>query len=271
MRPFPSLLALIPLLAVAVSTVAPAAELTIFAATSLSDVLREAGPAFSTATGDRLRFNFAASGTLARQIKDGAPADLFISADEPRLDQLIKAKLLIADTRHTLLANTLVIVSREDSPKPRSLADLENASFRRIAIGDPATVPAGTYAKQHLDRLGLWSALEPKLLPVDSVRAALAAVESGNAECGFVYKTDALTSQKVKIALEVPHSEGPRIVYPAAVVTDSKHPEAAATFLAWLAAPEAQEIFAKHGFLPTPPENPSVFSVPSVGTPSDPR
>lgn len=250
MRRLPSLLALLALPALA--SFARAADLTVFAAASLSDSLREAGAAYSAETGRSLRFNFGGSGTLARQIKDGAPADVFISADELRLDQLIDARLLRADTRRALLANTLVVVvstERRDELKLATLGDLGDTRFRRLALGDPATVPAGSYAKQQLGRLDLWTALEAKVLPLDSVRAALAAVESGNAEAGFVYKTDALASRKVAVVFEVPPAEGPRVVYPAAVVTDSKNPDAATALIAWLAAPKAQALFARHGFL----------------------
>lgn len=238
---------LIAIIAAATST---AAEVTVFAAASLSDTLKELAPLYNRATGDTLRFNFGASGALARQIKEGAPADVFFSADELRVDQLEKAGLLLDGTRRTLLANTLVVVIAAEGGAPvRTLADLVKADVRRIAIGEPATVPVGTYTKEYLQKTGDWKKLTDKLVPLDTVRAALAAVESGNAEAGFVYKTDALASKKVKIAIEVSVGEGPKITYPVAVLKDSKQAEAAKALLVFLAGSEAQKVFAKYGFL----------------------
>jgi molybdate transport system substrate-binding protein len=230
---------------------ASAAELTVFAAASLSDALKEIAPAYTKAMGNTVRFNFGASGTLARQIKEGAPADLIVSADELRVDQLEKAGLLLSGTRHTILANQLVvIVAAENGAPVASLADLAKVDVRRIAIGEPGTVPVGTYTKKHLERLGLWAQVTGKCVPLDNVRAVLAAVESGNADVGFVYRTDALISRKVRIAVLVPLSDGPKITYPVAVVRSTMAPDAAKAFAAFLAGPDAQKVFAKFGFLP---------------------
>ena len=229
---------------------ASAAELTVFAAASLSDALKEIAPAYTKATGDTLRFNFGASGALARQIKEGAPADLIVSADELRVDQLEKAGLLLAGTRRTILANQLVVVVAVENGAPvAALADLARPEVKRIAIGEPATVPVGTYTKEHLEKLGLWAQVSGKTVPLDNVRAVLAAVEAGNADAGFVYRTDALISKKVRVAVLVPLAEGPRITYPVAVVAGTKSVEAAKAFAAFLAGPEAQVVFAKFGFL----------------------
>jgi molybdate transport system substrate-binding protein len=230
---------------------ASAAELTVFAAASLSDALKEIAPAYTRATGNTVRFNFGASGTLARQIKEGAPADVFVSADELRVDQLEKAGLLLPGTRKTILANQLVvIVASADGAPVASLADLAKVDVRRIAIGEPATVPAGAYAREHLEKLGLWTQVAGKSVPLDNVRAVLAAVESGNADAGFVYRTDALISKKVRIAILVPLVDGPGITYPVAVMRDTKAPEAAKEFAVFLAGPDAQKVFATFGFLP---------------------
>ena len=230
---------------------AAGAELNVFAAASLADAFKELAPLFQTATGYTLRCNFGASGALARQIKEGAPADVIFSADELRVEQLEKAGLLLPGTRKIILANTLVLVVAADGGAPvTTLADLTRADIHRVAIGEPATVPAGTYAKEHLEKLGLWQPLLPKLVPLDTVRAVLAAVEEGNAEAGFVYQTDALISKKVKIAVAVRRDEGPKITYPVAVLKDARSPEAARALVAFLAGPEAQKVFAKFGFLP---------------------
>ena len=234
-----------------IATLATAAQLNVFAAASLSDALKELAPQFQAASGHTLRNNFGASGALARQIKEGAPADVFISADELRVDQLEKAGLLLPGTRQTILANTLVVVIAVDGGAPVAKpADLTKADVRRVAIGEPATVPVGTYTKEYLQKLGLWKPLLDKMVPLDNVRAVLAAVEAGNADAGFVYQTDALISKKVKIAIAVPRAEGPSITYPAAVLKDARSPEAARALLAFLAGAEAQKVFAKHGFLP---------------------
>lgn len=230
---------------------ARAAEINVFAAASLSDVFTELAPQFTAATGHTLRFNFGASGALARQIKEGAPADAIFSADELRVDQLEKAGLLLPGTRRTLLANSLVVVVGIDEVAPVStLPDLAKPGVRRIAIGEPATVPVGTYTKEHLQKTKLWSQVIDKCVPLDNVRAVLAAVESGNADAGFVYKTDALISKKVRIAIEIPREAGPSITYPGAVLKDARQPAAATAFLDWLAEPATQATFAKYGFAP---------------------
>lgn len=240
----------------ALSPLLRAADLTVFAAASLSDALTEIAPLYAKSTGDKLRFNFGSSGSLARQIRAGAPADVIFSADELRLDQLDQDGLLLAGTRRTLLANILVLVVTSDTTAVTTLADLAKPSVRRVVFGDPATVPVGTYAKEHLGKLGLWDPLQSKTVFVDNARAVLAAVESGNADAGIVYKTDALISKKTKIAVEIPPATGPSITYPAAVIGDTQSPDAAKKLLLWLATPDAQSIFAKHGFLPgaVPPD-----------------
>lgn len=229
---------------------AVAAQLNVFAAASLSDAFAELAPEFRAATGNTLRCNFGASGTLALQIKEGAPADVMFSADEIRMDQLEKAGLLMPGTRRTLLANQLVLVVAADRGAPVAVpADLTKTAISHVAIGQPAIVPAGTYAKEYLQKLGLWKQLHDKLVPLDNVRAVLAAVETGNADAGFVYRTDAMISNRVRIAFAVPLAVGPKITYPAAVIRDTKSPEAARALMTFLAGPEAQKVFAKYGFL----------------------
>lgn len=227
-----------------------AADLAVFAAASLSDAFKELAPIYARSSGDRLRVNVGSSGALARQIREGAPADIIVSADELRIDQLDQDGFLLAGTRHTLLSNSLVLVVASDHPAVTTMADLAKPAVRRVVFGDPATVPVGTYSREYLGKLGLWEPLQSKAVFVDNVRAVLAAVESGNADAGIVYKTDARISKKVKIAVEVPPAEGPSITYPAAVIKDTKNPDAAKKLVLWLAGPAAQSVFAKHGFLP---------------------
>lgn len=230
-----------------------AVELNVFAAASLSDALKEIAKTYEPASGDKLHYNFAASSALARQIKEGAPADVFFSADEAKMDDLAKGNLITADTRVSLLSNTLVIVVNADRGAVIATpGDLANASIGKIALAEPESVPAGIYAREYLQKIDLWKKVSRKVVPTENVRACLSAVEAGNADAGIVYKTDALISKKVKIAYEVTVAEGPRISYPLAVVKDSKNAEAARKFAAHAASPEARAVFVKYGFLPAP-------------------
>ena len=225
-------------------------EITVFAAASLTDALKEIGADYEKSSGDKVIFNFAASNTLEAQIKAGAPADLFFSAAEPKMDDLAKAGLVAKDTRKDLLSNSLVVVVPEDSAATLTSAkDLAGDKFRKIALGETKSVPAGVYAKACLEKIGIWPQIEPRVIPCENVRTALAAVETGNVDAGIVYKTDALHSKKVKIAYEVPVAEGPAIAYPIALVNDSKHVAAAKKFLDYLGKPESLKIFEKYGFV----------------------
>jgi molybdate transport system substrate-binding protein len=229
---------------------ARAAELLVFGAASLTDVLKELGDSYGKSTGDKITFSFGASNTLARQIQAGAPADLFLSADEKSMDGLDKGRLLLAGTRKSVLSNTLVVVVPAGSSlKIAAPEDLAAPGVRVLALAEPQSVPAGIYAKQYLQSKKLWARVIDRVVPTENVRAALAAVEVGNAEAGIVYKTDAGISKKVKVAYEVPRAEGPKISYPFAVVAATKQPDAARRFLTWLESPDALEVFRKYGFL----------------------
>jgi len=235
-------------------TRAGAAELHVSAAASLTDALSEIARTWESKSGDRIRFNFGASSTLARQISEGAPADLFISADEEKMDHLEKLGLVQTDTRCSLLSNTLVIVVPRDSTlrisDPRALS---SRAVRRIAIAEPRTVPAGIYARKYLQKIGVWNRLLPKIVPTENVRATLAAVESGNVDAGIVYKTDALISKQIRIAVEIGRKEGPKISYTFAVLKGSADRPAAARFLDYLGSPAALAVFARYGFLTNSP------------------
>lgn len=242
------------LLLVSLATlVTRAADLNIYAAASLSDALREIAKTYEPASGDKLVFNLAASSALALQIKNGAPADVFFSADEARMDDLAKAGFVADDTRRSLLSNTLVIVVNATAGAAVSApADLAAPAVRRLALAEPQTVPAGVYAKAWLQKAGLWEKVSARVVPTENVRACLAAVEAGNADAGIVYKTDALISKKVRIAYEVPAATGPKISYPLAVLKDSKNAAAARKFATYLAGPAARAVFVQYGFLPAP-------------------
>lgn len=226
-----------------------AAEIQIYAAASLTDALNEIAGQYQEQTGDQLVFNFAASNVLARQIDEGAPADIFFSADEAKMNSLEKSKLILPETRKSLLSNTLVIVVPEDSKLVFTTAKDLTKVKGYIAIAEPQSVPAGIYAKEYLKKIDIWSKVIDRLVPTENVRAALAAVESGNADAGIVYKTDAEISKKVKIAYEVPLQEGPKISYPVAIVKDTKNLEAAKKLLSYLESDPGIAVFKKYGFL----------------------
>jgi molybdate transport system substrate-binding protein len=227
-----------------------AANINVFAAASLAESLQEIGAGYQKATGNKVNFNFGSSSLLALQIEEGAPADLFFSADEAKMDSLEKRGLILKDTRKSRLSNTLVIVvAREKGALIEKPGDLASDKVKRLALAEPRTVPAGIYAKEFLQRKKLWTAVEAKVVPTENVRAALAAVEAGNADAGIVYKTDAAISKKVKIAYEVSVQEGPKISYPVAIITESKQPAAARQFLEYLESDAATKVFRKFGFI----------------------
>jgi molybdate transport system substrate-binding protein len=228
---------------------AAAADLQVFAAASLTDALKEIGAQYEQKAGTHLDFNFAASSVLARQISEGSPADVFFSADEEKMDGLQKKGLILAETRKSLLSNTLVIVIPYDSnAKVKDPQQLATSNWK-IALAEPKTVPAGIYAKKYLQNIGLWSKVIDRIIPTENVRAALAAVESGNVDVGFVYKTDAAISKRVKVAYDVPEKDTPKISYPVAVVKESKNADAAKAFVQYLSGEESLAVFKKFGFL----------------------
>jgi molybdate transport system substrate-binding protein len=232
-----------------VSPPAHAVDVYVSAAASLGDALKEIGAGYEKTSGDHLVFNFAASSVLARQIEEGAPADLIFSADEAKLDDLEKKGLLVPETRKPVLSNELVIVVPADSTLGISSAkDLTYPAVKRIAMGEPSSVPAGIYGRTYLEQLGIWQAVQPKVIPEENVRAALAAVESGDVDAGIVYKTDALISKGVKVAIEVSAKDGPLISYPMAILKESKQPGAAKKLEDYLVSPAAMTIFTKYGF-----------------------
>jgi len=227
-----------------------AAEITVSAAASLTDALKQVAANYEKQSGDKITFNFGASSLLAQQIAAGAPADIFFSADEAQMNRLEKNGLIDPATRKSILGNSLVVIVPSDSAlQIKSASDLTNADVKQIALADPKAVPAGVYAKAWLTKLQLWPAVEPKVVPTENVRAALAAVASDNVDAGVVYKTDAAISKNVKIAYEVPRADGPDISYPVALVKGSPQPDAAKRFLDYLSSKEAGQVFTQYGFL----------------------
>ncbi|HSY17475.1 MAG TPA: molybdate ABC transporter substrate-binding protein [Candidatus Acidoferrales bacterium] len=228
----------------------PAAEITVFAAASLTDSLKQIATTYEKQSGDKISFNFGASSTLARQIEEGAPADIFFSADEAKMDGLEKKNLIAKTTRKSRLGNVLVVVVPAGSKlEIKSAGDLTNAAVEKIALADTKAVPAGVYAKAWLEQRQVWAGIESKVVPTENVRGALAAVESENVEAGVVYKTDASISKKIKVAYEVPAADAPKISYPMALVKESKQPASAKKFLDYLASEDAGQVFQRFGFI----------------------
>jgi len=227
------------------------APITVSAAVSLTDVLTAIADEYGHRGPGSVRFNFGASNVLARQIVDGAPVDVFISADDAQMDVVAAARLVKTGTRVPLLRNQLAVVVPNDRPRTfKGIRDLTDLAFKRIAIGDPAAVPAGVYAKQYLEGQGLWQALERRIVPASSVRAALSAVESGAADAAIVYRTDARLAPRATVAWVVSASEGPRIVYPAAIISTSSSPTESQRFLDYLRGDTATQTFERFGFAP---------------------
>ena len=225
----------------------------VLAAVSLSEALEEVGSRYTAATRQRVRFNFAASNILARQVREGIVADVLISADDLQMDSLAEDGLIEVDTRVPLVGNELAVVVRRNwTGRLAAPQDLLVPEVERIAIGDPAGVPAGVYARQYLERAGLWPAIASRLVPTTSVRAALAAVDGGHADAAMVYRTDVKMARHARVAFIITGPHAPRIVYPAAVLKASRQDSSARAFIEWLRTEGASAVFRRHGFMPAP-------------------
>jgi molybdate transport system substrate-binding protein len=232
---------------------ASAADLHFFAAASLTDAVREIASNFEQETGTKVKLNFGASNLLARQIEEGAPADVFLSADDAKMDQLAKRNLIDPDSRRNVLSNSLVIVARTDSPLTIAAPkDLLQPVVKKIALADPQAVPAGIYAREYLKRVQLFEQISERILPTENVRAALAAVEAGNADAAFVYKTDAAISKEVRVVFSVPVADTPPINYPVAIIRETKARAEAEQFINYLRSPAAIKVFEEYGFIIKP-------------------
>ena len=227
----------------------------VFAAASLKTALDATGRQWTAATGKKVTFSYAASGALAKQIENGAPADLFASADIKWMDYAADKKLIVPESRISVLGNTLVLIAPTGSTSDLQIAKgfklSEALGDRRLATGDPKSVPAGAYAKAALSSLGVWDFVASKIAGAESVRGALAFVARGEAPFGIVYRTDATNEPKVRVLDTFPSDSHPPIVYPFALTTTSKNP-AAADFLAFLKTPAAAKVFITEGFTVLP-------------------
>lgn len=225
-------------------------ELIISAAASMTDALKEIQLAYETQTpSTKLNFNFGASGALQQQIEQGAPADLFLSAATKNMKTLVDKQLIDADQQKNVLSNEVVaVVSADRQVSVTSVDDLPKSDMKNIAIGIPESVPAGGYAKEALTSAKLWDTIQPKMVQAKDVRQVLQYVETGNADVGFVYKTDALTSDKVKVAFAVDSASYTPVEYPIGIVKATKHSKEAEAFYAYLQTQEALDVFVKYGF-----------------------
>jgi molybdate transport system substrate-binding protein len=224
----------------------------VFAAASLTDAMKDVSAQWVKAGHQPLRMSFGSSSTLARQIEQGAPANVFASADEKWMDYLADKNLIVADSRQDLLGNDLVLVVPTDKPRHVTVGtgfDLIGllGPTGRLAVGDPAHVPVGIYAEQALKKLDMWANVEPRLARTDDVRSGLLLVERGEAPAGIVYATDASVSKGVMVAGTFPASSHDPISYPFALIKAGDTPEARA-LLAFLAGSQARAVFVQRGF-----------------------
>jgi molybdate transport system substrate-binding protein len=224
------------------------AELLVFAAASTAEPLADLGREFEHERGTKVRFSLGASRDLGRQIRAGAPADVIVSADVETVEGLLRDGLAPKGSAKRIMSNLLaVVVPTSSHLEIRGAGDLARASH--IALGDPAIVPAGRYAKAWLEKAGVWGALEPHVVPTLDVRAALAAAENGQADAAIVYRSDAAISSKVRVAYDVPREAAPAIEYVAAPLA-TPNAAAASVFVDFLIAPLARSTFARYGFGP---------------------
>ncbi len=231
-----------------------AEKITVFAAASLTNALQEISAQYHKKTGVEVVSSFASSSTLARQINQGAPADLFISADQQWMDDVVAKKSVIDSTRYTLLGNDLVLIA-PNSAGEKAVTIAANTDWKgllkgeRLAVGDPDHVPAGIYAKEALQKLGAWDSVAPMLAPANNVRAALALVERNESPYGIVYGSDAVASHKVHVVGRFPENSHKPVEYPMAVVKEHQN-AAVDAFYTYLQGPDAAAVFKQYGFTP---------------------
>jgi molybdate transport system substrate-binding protein len=226
-------------------------ELTISAAASMQKALTELQSYYEQEHSNvKLLFNYGASGALQQQIEQGAPVDVFFSASEEKFNEVLEKDLIEKQNSIDLVSNELVLIqNKQSNHKISGFVGLSDSKIKRISIGTPESVPAGKYAKETLESQNLWPQLEEKLVFAKDVRQVLTYVESGNVDAGIVYKTDAISSEKIEVVIKAdPKSHSP-IIYPLGVVKNSKQKEEAINFYNFLQGDQAKRIFEKHGFL----------------------
>ena len=222
----------------------------ISAAASLSEALTEIQTEYEKETKDTLQFNFAGSGSLQKQIQEGAPCDLFVSASKAHMDTLEGAGFINPESRKDILGNTLTLIaSKENADVIKGTNSLTSADVESISIGEPETVPAGKYAQQSFESLGFADEIKDKIILAKDVKQVLEYVETGNVDCGLVYKSDAILLETGKIVADIPEDSHDPIVYPAALIKDGEQLEAAADFYEFLQTDYAKGVFEKYGFV----------------------
>ncbi|MGL5083541.1 MAG: molybdate ABC transporter substrate-binding protein [Microcoleaceae cyanobacterium] len=228
---------------------ATSVQLIVSAAASLTNVMEAIQPIYQKQWPEiKLIYNFGSSGSLQQQIQQGAPVDIFISAAPKQMNELEKKGLLLTGTRKNLLTNEIVLIVPKGSTKIKSFDDLTRNQVRRIAIGEPKSVPVGEYAQEVLTFLKIFEQVQPKIVYGKDVRQVLNYVATGNVDAGIVYRTDAQNSTKVDTIASAPKGSHSPIVYPVAVIKDSKNPEAAQGFVMFLSSNTAKTVFEKFGF-----------------------
>ena len=240
------------LAAVVISSICMAKDITVSAAASLKDVMQDIKKAYETeGKSDSLIFNFGGSGALQQQIENGAPTDVFISAAPKQMDALVSKGLIENGTKLNIVTNEVVlIIPKTSKSKISSYNGLSDVGIAKIGCGEPASVPVGQYSMEVFKNLGITDKVVGKLVYAKDVRAVLNWVETENADAGIVYRTDAISSDKIKIVCAAPKGSHSLIIYPAAVISESKVKDSASKFVKFLKSAKAKEIFVKYGFTP---------------------
>ncbi|MFM7365570.1 MAG: molybdate ABC transporter substrate-binding protein [Cuspidothrix sp.] len=227
-------------------------SLLVSAASSLKESLEEIKPLYQQSRSNvNISYNFGSSGALQQQIEQGAPTDIFISAAKKQVDALEQKGLLVTGTRNIIAKNRLVLVVPKNSVGVTSFYSLKDAKVKKIALGEPRSVPAGQYAQQVLEQLKIWQQVKSKLVFANNVRQVLTSVETGNADAGLVYTTDAKISNRVKVVVTADEKYHAPIIYPLVVIKRSKNVDAAKDFSQFLSTDKAKAVFKKYGFIPS--------------------
>ncbi len=225
-------------------------ELLVFAATSLTDAMAEAAAEFEATHGTKVEVSYGPSRALAQQIARGANPDVYVAAGQPPMDFLQEGGHIADGGAVRLLSNKIVLITGRDAPSIGGISELADADLNRVAMPDPEIAPAGNYARTALQNLGLWERMLPRIVFANDVRATLSYVQTGNADAGFLYQTDAANAEEITVLDIVPTDSYPDVVYPAAVVRSTDNVQGAEAMLEFLQSDAAKEIFRRHGFTP---------------------
>ena len=225
-------------------------ELLVFAATSLTDAMAEAAAEFEATHGTKVEVSYGPSRALAQQIARGANPDVYVAAGQPPMDFLQEGGHIADGGAVRLLSNKIVLITGRDAPSIGGISELADADLNRVAMPDPEIAPAGNYARTALQNLGLWERMLPRIVFANDVRATLSYVQTGNADAGFLYQTDAANAEDITVLDIVPTDSYPDVVYPAAVVRSTDNVQGAEAMLEFLQSDAGREIFRRHGFTP---------------------